>query len=167
MAVQSILRNPPEKGSGNARAERALRLYQERGHEIEHLGFDHWRVPATRKDSSLARDFYTVLYGEHEACSCKDFEFGHGRRACKHLLAVGIMHAARRSGIKVRTISVAGDPFKAAAKRRARTAECDGCRKRFPRGELIELHEDNHDNLTYFHGDRLCGECADAAGVIR
>jgi hypothetical protein len=48
-----------------------------------------------------------------------------------------------------------------------RTAVCDGCRKRFPRGELIELDEDNHNNLTYFHGDRLCGVCADAAGIIR
>ena len=31
----------------------------------------------------------------------------------------------------------------------------------------MELHEDNHDNLTYFHGDKLCTSCADAAEVAR
>jgi hypothetical protein len=49
----------------------------------------------------------------------------------------------------------------------AKTASCSGCGERFPFRDLIELHEDNHDNLTYFHGDRLCRECADVAGVIR
>ena len=45
--------------------------------------------------------------------------------------------------------------------------ECDGCRRRFPRRELTELNEDNHDDLTYFHGQQVCLECADAAGVLR
>ena len=43
---------------------------------------------------------------------------------------------------------------------------CSGCGGKFPARKLIELHEDNHDNLTYFHGDLLCAECANAAGVI-
>lgn len=50
---------------------------------------------------------------------------------------------------------------------KAKTATCDGCRGRFPRRELVELTEDNHDNLTYFHGDQLCEGCADRAGVTR
>jgi hypothetical protein len=50
---------------------------------------------------------------------------------------------------------------------RKKTDPCDRCGRRFPRRNLIELHEDNHDNLTYFHGDRLCAECTDQAGVIR
>jgi hypothetical protein len=129
VAVQNILRNTPEKSSAYcARAERALKLFEERGHEIEYLGFDHWRVPATRKDSSLAADFYTVLYAEHEACSCKDFEFGGGKRACKHLLAVGILHAARRSGVVVKQsfAAAAGDGFAYAAKRRRGCPRCFG-----------------------------------------
>ena len=31
--------------------------------------------------------------------------------------------------------------------------------------ETVECVEGNHDNLTYFHGDRLCRGCADGAGV--
>lgn len=73
------------------------------------------------------------------SCTCPDYR----RRgeACKHLYAAEIA--------------------------RVKTGQCDGCRRRFARRELTELHEDNHDDLTYFHGDRLCGECTDAAGVIR
>jgi hypothetical protein len=29
------------------------------------------------------------------------------------------------------------------------------------------LHVDNHDNLTYLDGDRLCASCADAAEISR
>jgi hypothetical protein len=47
----------------------------------------------------------------------------------------------------------------------AKTAVCSGCGGKYPHGELIELHEDNHDNLTYFHGDHLCRRCADNVGV--
>jgi hypothetical protein len=46
-----------------------------------------------------------------------------------------------------------------------KTARCAGCRGEYPRKEMVHLHEDNHDNLTYFHGDHLCRRCADAAGV--
>ncbi len=48
-----------------------------------------------------------------------------------------------------------------------KSAACAGCVRRFPCRDLIELHEDNHDNLTYFHGDLLCRSCADKAEVIR
>jgi hypothetical protein len=130
----------------STRAERALELFREHGADIERIGEDLYLIP-----SCSSRRFYKVRYGgKHEHCSCPD-----RRTPCKHLLAVGLAYAARRSGIKVRTISVAGDPFKAAAKRRASTAECAGCGQLFPRGDLVEVQE----SLTYFEGDLLCEEC--------
>lgn len=51
--------------------------------------------------------------------------------------------------------------------RRPKLGTCDGCGGGFDSRDLVELHEDNHDNLTYFHGDRLCRGCAEWAGVIR
>ncbi len=89
------------------REHRALELYRTRGHEIEQIGEDLYRVP-----SCTGTGFYTVRYGEVEACDCKDFEFGH---TCKHLLCVGIAHAKRRF-TTIRTIAVAGDPFAAAGR---------------------------------------------------
>jgi hypothetical protein len=53
----------------------------------------------------------------------------------------------------------------AATVARAKSAVCSGCSVRSRRREMVELHEDNHDNLTYFHGDRLCRRCADGAGI--
>ena len=47
----------------------------------------------------------------------------------------------------------------------ARTTSCAGCRERFPRRELIELHPAMHDNLHYFHGERLRRPCAKHARV--
>jgi len=74
-----------------------------------------------------------------QSCSCPDFV--HRGEPCKHLFAATVA--------------------------RAKTAECSGCGERFPHRELVELTEDSHDGLTYFDGDRLCGECADGAGVVR
>jgi hypothetical protein len=145
------------------RAERALALYEERGHDIRRIGENLYRVP-----SCSGTGFYDVLYGgEHEECPCPDFQFGRGRHACKHLIATALLFAARRSGVKEIRISstIAGDPMAHAGKRRAKTASCDGCGRRFVIGELVVLGEDNHDGLTHFDGDRLCRSCADAAGV--
>ncbi len=50
-------------------------------------------------------------------------------------------------------------------KEKPKMAVCSGCGGKHPHRELVELHEDNHDNLTYFHGDHLCRSCADGAGV--
>jgi hypothetical protein len=36
------------------------------------------------------------------------------------------------------------------------TAVCAGCPGEYPRREMVYLHEENHDNLVYFHGDRVC-----------
>lgn len=52
-------------------------------------------------------------------------------------------------------------------KGRDRERECSGCGGTFPRRKLTELHPENHDNLKHFHGDLLCGGCADRAGVER
>jgi hypothetical protein len=36
-----------------------------------------------------------------------------------------------------------------------KTASCVGCRVEYPRREMVYLHQENHDNLTYFHGERM------------
>ena len=59
------------------------------------------------------------------------------------------------------------DASEARVRPRSRTGTCAGCGTRYPYRELVELTEDNHDDLTYFHGDRLCTSCADGAGVSR
>jgi len=132
----------------STRAERALRLFEERGEDIRRIGPETFEVP-----SCSGRAVYIVRYGGlEESCSCLDFAYR--GEACKHLLCVGIAHAARRSGVReVRTVAVAGgDPFKAASKRRA---GCAGCGQRFRRGELVEVQE----SLTFHAGDLLCSEC--------
>lgn len=78
------------------------------------------------------------------SCNCPDYHRRGATTVCKHSAACYILWR----------ISHGMRP-------------CAGCRRRFPRRDLIELHEDNHDDLTYFHGDFLCGGCADGAGVIR
>jgi hypothetical protein len=116
--------NPPVESSTNTRAERALKLFEERGHLIRAVAADTFEVPSC----GMASKRYIVRYGgEVESCSCKDFEFGYGR-ACKHLLAVGIMHAARRSGVVVKQsfAMAAGDGFAYAAKRRRGCSRCYG-----------------------------------------
>jgi hypothetical protein len=70
-------------------------------------------------------------------CTCADMP--PAGEACKHATAATIAHA--------------------------KSSVCSGCGRRFRRRELVECVEGNHDNLTYFDGDLLCGSCADAAGV--
>jgi hypothetical protein len=95
------------------REARALLLFEEQGDDIQHIA-DVYRVPSCSGSGS-----YDVLYGEREECPCPDYQFG-GGRPCKHLIAVGVMHATRRSGVTVRTIpaTIGGDPFAHAGKRR-------------------------------------------------
>ena len=115
----TIIRKDSSKGSVNSRAEHALRLFEERGFLIRGVAADTFEVPSC----GMRGKRYTVRYGGGvESCTCKDFTFGH---TCKHLLAVGIMHAARRSGVRVvsTTAVVAGDPFAYAGKRRG----CPAC----------------------------------------
>ena len=46
-----------------------------------------------------------------------------------------------------------------------RLRECDSCRDRFAGGDLHEVRED-HESLTFFEGDMLCGSCAAGHGVL-
>jgi hypothetical protein len=74
--------------------------------------------------------------------------------------------AHRESEVTVDTRSIRLPGEEVTAKQRSpKRYVCDGCGERFPLRELIELHEDNHDNLTYFDGQLLCRRCADAAGA--
>jgi len=68
-----ILRNTHEKVTPEmARAERALKLFADRGHEIKHEDADLYLVP-----SCTGRGFYLVDY-EAETCNCADFIYnGH------------------------------------------------------------------------------------------
>ena len=79
----------------NARELRALELYRTRGHEMRQAspGEDLYLVP-----SCTGRGFYSVDYSE-ETCDCPDFR----RRGenCKHILAVGVLVAKRRSRLRL------------------------------------------------------------------
>ena len=102
---------------------RALRLHEERGHEITRIAPDVYRVPSQDGQRS-----YDVVYGEREECPCPDYQYG-GGRPCKHLLCIGILHAARRSGVReVRTVAVAaGDGIQYRAKTRGCPGGCPAC----------------------------------------
>lgn len=118
MAVSSLYGESAPKVAPNSREARALELYRTRGHLIRALGGDRFEVPSCGMEGKR----YIVHYGGlEESCSCQDFEFG-GGRACKHLLAVGIHHATRRSGVRAVGIPAAGDGFKAAAKKKRQRA---------------------------------------------
>jgi SWIM zinc finger len=92
---------------------------------------------------------YTVpsLHGEHrydvtytareESCSCPGWQIRGA--TCYHVLAAAVV--------------------------RAKTGVCSGCGRRFRHRDLTECVEGNHDDLTYFDGDLLCPECADAVVV--
>ena len=60
-------------------------------------------------------------------------------------------------------IPPSGDPF--TVKQSQAAAKCAGCGKVSPRRDLIVVHEGRHDNLVYFHGDKLCRRCARRNGV--
>ena len=130
MSSTRSLPDPTTDSRPNTRAERALCLYEEHGHEITRIAPDVYRVPSQDGERS-----YDVVYGEREQCPCADHQYRHV--SCVHLLAVGIAHAKKRF-TTVRTVSVAGDPFAAAAARarsgRAATLaaaltaeECEDC----------------------------------------
>jgi len=98
-------------------------------------------------------------------CSCPDHHGRHRRRgssrACKHGLAVWALWRAA-SAAPSEAVAAVVEAVEA-----ERPVGCAGCGCAYRRSELVELHEDNHDNLTHFHGDLLCGVCCDWAGVLR
>ncbi len=128
------------KSSAPARSPRTSR--EERGLALarERAG-EIWRVgPWTWRVPSCSEEetvFIVALKPEH--CPCEDFR--RRQETCKHLYAAWTV--------------------------KAKTARCSGCGERFYRRDLVELHEGTHDDLTWFHGDRLCASCADRSGVLR
>ncbi len=76
----------------DARALRALRLYRERGAEIERTGPWTYLVPSCTGTGSWAVDY------RRETCDCPD-ALRHPDLSCKHVYAVGIHRAKRRGGV--------------------------------------------------------------------
>ncbi len=70
------------------RALRGLELHEARGSEIVRTGPFTYLVPGSGRP-------YAVNYSR-ETCECRDYEHA-GLGCCKHLFAVGIHRAARRS----------------------------------------------------------------------
>jgi hypothetical protein len=126
---------------------------------------DGSRSYSVRSGSKLCR-FYLVDQRSWE-CECPD----HRRRqaACKHALACWVLERAYRpspvsglehvSGVATRVL------VDTAASEAASEGVCSGCGGHFAGRDLVELTEDNHDNLTYFHGDVVCFSCAAEVGA--
>jgi hypothetical protein len=95
------------------RSTRGLFAYN-RGDVLRLIG-DEWAVRSSRGG-------YWLVDLAEETCPCEDFtHFGREHDVpCKHIYAVAIAHATRRGNVReVRTLRVvAGDPFRAAGKRR-------------------------------------------------
>jgi hypothetical protein len=76
----------------DTRETRALALYRERGAEIVRTGPWTYLVP-----SCSGGEPYAVNY-KRETCDCPD-ALRHSDFSCKHVFAVGIHRAKRRSGV--------------------------------------------------------------------
>jgi hypothetical protein len=76
----------------DTRALRALALYRERGAEIERTGPWTYLVPSCTGTGSWAVNY------RRETCDCPD-ALRHLGLSCKHVYAVGIHRAKRRSGV--------------------------------------------------------------------
>ncbi len=77
-----------------SRLQRGIRLFAERGAEIERIAAHTYRVP-----SCTGEGFYTA-YTDLRACTCPDHikakASGNGER-CKHVVAAEIVLAKRRA----------------------------------------------------------------------
>jgi uncharacterized Zn finger protein len=87
----------------STRETRALELYRHHGRDIERVAPDVYLVPSCAGEGQLR---YRVHYGE-ESCTCPDHAH-HPERACKHILAVGILNAKRR-GATLRSLAALED----------------------------------------------------------
>lgn len=120
---------------------RALRLSArlQRGIELAEEGFEEITrmAPYVWEVPSCSGDHRYVVDLKHGLCTCPDHP-PEGER-CKHLSA--------------------------AAYKKAKTATCSGCKKRFRHKELYEVRED-HGSLTWFVGDLLCEGCARDTGIL-
>ena len=71
-----------------SRELRGIRLFEERGHEIEHPYPGVYLVPGCKGST------YTVHLAPRARCTCPDFERHH--EPCKHLYAAEIVAAKTR-----------------------------------------------------------------------
>jgi hypothetical protein len=94
-----------------------------------------WYVPSQHDSTSV----YEVRLGRRESCECIDYGLHGHQQPCKHITAATIATA--------------------------KTRQCAGCSKRFPRREMVEVY-DFHESLTFFEGDAVCASCALAHGVL-
>jgi hypothetical protein len=79
-------------------------------------------------------------------------------REIEELGRFGPIVVARRCGIAAQCPEIFNDIF-------CDVPTCAGCRFRYPRKETVLLEEGNHDNLVFFHGERVCKPCARKSGV--
>ena len=106
---------------------------------------DGSRSYIVRSGSKLCREYTVNPY--IWSYDCPDHRRRHA--ACKHAIACWALERAF------------GRPASP-----ERTAACSGCGERFERRELVEVTED-HENLTFFVGDKLCRQgCARSHGVL-
>ncbi len=74
------------------RLQRGIRLFAERGHEIERIAAHTYRVPSCSGDET-----YTV-FTDMGCCSCPDHRHAKAAgEACKHRVAVEVFLAKRRA----------------------------------------------------------------------
>jgi hypothetical protein len=85
----------------STRETRALELYRHHGCDIERAARGVYLVPSGSSEGT-----YRVDYAA-ETCSCPDHAH-HPERACKHILAVGILRAKRR-GATLRSLTALED----------------------------------------------------------
>jgi hypothetical protein len=90
--------------------------------------------------SSDGTTYYRVDY-RNETCNCPDADF-HPDENCKHVLMLGISLAKRRA---------------------KKVLPCAACGSRFLRKALVEAFEDT---ATVSAGERVCGPCGRAHGVL-
>ncbi len=72
---------------------RGLKLYRERGHEIEHTGHGRYEVPGC-SGGTYEVDL-KVFTDEPETCSCPDHQ--RHKQPCKHVYAVSLYRAKSRA----------------------------------------------------------------------
>jgi uncharacterized Zn finger protein len=105
----------------SAELARQIRERTTRGMLLFNAGAVHRLEAELYAVAASAGGFWSVDYSR-EWCDCPDYEHRAGKvgAPCKHLAAVGIARAARRSGVReVRVVEVAsGDPFRACGSRR-------------------------------------------------
>ncbi len=129
--------HPPTPETAPGYVLRGLGLFELHADEI--LGSYQGGGKYLVPSGTTANGLYEVRVGtrpERNTCECRGFS---SHKHCSHLIAAE--RVARRSAV------------------------CDGCGARTWWRDLTEVTED-HDSLTWFVGDRLCGGCLSVHGGI-